>query len=185
MNCSSWRTEASKAAREALTVPKRTWFLSTMSRMMPSSAISMGLVPAGTPLRMQDAVGGQRVERSERHLRRADGFEHDVEVAGVRREIERATSRAPHVVGANERTHPRAVVSRLKRIDEGLDVTRHQHHGAQKADRPRPEHERAHAGGLPGISSEDRIQLDRGLGGDGERLDQDSHSASECGTRTR
>ena len=52
---------------------------------------------------------------------------------------------------------------------------RHEHHRAKQADGPRAQDEGAQAQRLPGIAPQDGVQVDGGLRGDRQRLDQDAH----------
>jgi len=144
-----------------------------MSRMMPSRSISIGVPAAGTPLRMKTPL--ERGKCTECDSGRTDRLEHDVRVADAGRKLRQRRVARRNILGPERAGELTAIAVRgLARVDERRDVSRHEHHRTEQTDGARAEHERPEADRLPGIAAQNRVEIDRGLGGNRERLDQDA-----------
>ena len=144
--------------------------------MTSSSATSVGFVPPGRPLKMATLFGASAwsAPKATPAWPTASKMSSTLPIRAVRPGERRVARR--HVV-APEATHePRALaVLRLERVHERLEVSRREHHGREQADWTGAEHEGAHVGGLPGVTTKDRLELEGRLGRDRQGLDEHRH----------
>ncbi len=176
------RIAAWNASCPAFTVPRISWFFRTMFRMRPS--VSTGrrtLVPRNAG-HHEDAVGAQDPKQVEGHPRVPRRFVGEVDVPHALAELVDGVG-----LGRDERGPERGheaclpVVFGLRGVDEGLEPRHREGHGPEEPHRARAQDHGVVAmaatalrgvGTVPGKAMLQLPELDEGLLGDGERLDQ-------------